>query len=170
MSLDAVELLMIEHLQCKSVAELQMTHSDFEKFRNFHSFLKNVHIEVEEKVVFPDLVAPLWDDSKIFSENVRKIAADHKLLDTLARNMIKWNEDGKQELYLERLPLYFKLLVDHNGREESDLFIRWKDVDKGVYRDASKEIYNIIDNFGLEKYRVAMNLTESALTYFLNQR
>jgi Uncharacterized conserved protein len=169
MSLDAVELLMIEHMQCKSVRETQLDHPDFEKFQKFHTFLKNVHIEVEEKVVFPDLVEPLWDDSKSFSETVRRTASDHKLLDTLAKNMIKWNESEQQERYLERLPLYYKLLVEHNEKEESDLFVRWKNVDKRVYTEASREILNIIEDFGIEKYRMTMNLTESAFAYFLNK-
>ncbi len=168
MTLNAVELLMVEHIQARSTQHIQQLDNSFDQFNNFHRFIKNVHIEVEEKIVFPDLIEPVWDDSKTFSETVRKIMADHKLIDTLAQNLIRWNEKEDKVLYAERLPLYYRLLVEHNEKEESDIFQRWKQLDQGVYLNASKEIFNIISSFGLDRYRDAMNLSQKELEYFLD--
>lgn len=167
MGVDAVQLLMIEHLQCKSMKALQDISQDHDRFVTFHEFLLNVHIEVEEKVVFPALSQPLWDDSRSYAKRVKQIAADHKLLDKLAKNLIRWKESGNEEIYGERIPLYYRLLVDHNQREETDLFGRWKEIDKSVYRTSEKEIYNIISSFGTERYRQAMNISESAFRYIV---
>lgn len=165
MGIDAVELLMIEHLQCKSMKNLQEISGDYGRFVNFHEFLVNVHIEVEEKVIFPALSMPVWADSRDYTGKIRQIAADHKLLDKLAQNLIHWKNGENYELYTERMPLYYRLLIEHNGREEAELFDRWKALDESVYRSTSKEIYNIISSFGVEKYRKAMNLSEGVFRY-----
>lgn len=165
MGIDAVELLMVEHLQCKSIKKLQETTVDYDRFVNFHEFLLNGHIVVEEKIVFPSLSLPLWDDSKDYTAKIKQIAADHKLLDKLAQNLIRWKESENEELYNERIPLYYKLLIEHNGREEDELFDRWQSLDKSVYISTSKEIYNIISSFGAEKYRLAMNFSEGVFHY-----
>ncbi len=165
MAADAVELLMVEHLQCKSFRKLQEVAPDFDRFVSFHEFLLNVHIEVEEKVVFPALYEPLWDDTDEYRATINLISADHKLLDKLARNLMRWKESGNEELYKERMPLYTRLLIEHNEKEESDIFGRWKQLDTGVYISASKEIENVVYSFGIENYRKAMNLSESAFNY-----
>ena len=165
MAADAVELLIIEHLQCKAFKKLQDVEPDFDRFVAFHEFLLNVHIEVEEKVVFPALYEPLWDDSKEYRATIDLISADHKLLDKLARNLVHWKESGNEEFYRERMPLYTRLLVEHNEKEESDIFKRWKSLDYYVYRSASKEIGSVISSFGIQNYRKAMNLSESAFNY-----
>lgn len=165
MGIDAVELLMIEHLQCKSIKSLQETSEDYDRFVTFHEFLLNVHIVVEEKVVFPSLSQPLWEDSRDYTKKIEQIAADHKLLDKLAQNLIHWKNGGNEELYHERMPLYYRLLIEHNGREEAELFDRWKSLDESAYKSASIEIYNIISSFGVDKYRQAMNISESVFRY-----
>lgn len=165
MTADAVELLIVEHLQCKAFRKLQDVSPDFERFREFHEFLLNVHIEVEEKIVFPALYEPLWDDSKEYRATINLVSADHKLLDKLAQNLVKWKEGGKEELYSERMPLYSRLLIEHNEKEESDIFSRWKKLDSSIYKSASKEINNVISSFGIENYRKAMDLTASAFNY-----
>ena len=162
---DAVELLLIEHLQCRSFRRLQDVSPDFERFVAFHQFLMDVHIEIEEKIVFPNLYEPLWEDADEYRATISKIAADHKLLDKLAGNLIQWKESGNEELYLERMPLYTRLLIEHNEREESDIFTRWRSLDNYVYRSASKEISSVISSFGVKNYRKAMGMTESAFNY-----
>lgn len=162
---DAVELLIIEHLQCKSMRILEGLSPDFDRFESFHDFLVNVHIEIEEKVVFPSLSQPLWEDSREYRAKIKQISADHKLLDTLAQNLIRWKNSQDEKLYRERLPLYYRLLAEHNEREETDLFGRWKNLDVAVYKTASMEIYNIISSFGRKRYKEAMNLTDSAFRY-----
>ncbi len=169
MVIDAVELLMIEHLQCKSMKDLQEKSGDYDRFVNFHEFLLNVHIVVEEKVVFPSLSSPLWDDSRNYKEKIKQIAADHKLLDKLAQNLIRWKDGGNEELYNTRMPLYYSLLTEHNGREEAELFHRWRSLDESVYKSTSREIYNIISSFGIDKYRQAMNFSESIFRYVFHE-
>ena len=61
---DLVEILMIEHLAMKRMKEKHVTGISNEEFSSFHGFLMNVHVEVEEKIVFPELIEPQWEDHK----------------------------------------------------------------------------------------------------------
>ena len=167
---DLVEILMIEHLAMKRMKEKQVTGISNEEFSSFHAFLMNVHVEVEEKIVFPELIEPQWDDQKQYAEKIEKIKADHKLINTLATNLKKWYDGGNIKTYNDRIPLYFRLLVDHNTLEEREVFPRWKDLNKfDESGKLAKECKNIIESYGEGDYLKMLDLSEGAFKYLFRK-
>ena len=163
---DIVEILMIEHLAMKRMKEKQVTGISNEEFSSFHGFLMNVHVEVEEKIVFPELIEPQWEDHKQYAEKIEKIKADHKLINTLATNLKKWYDGEDIKTYNDRIPLYFRLLVDHNTLEEREVFPRWKDLNNfDENGKLAKECMNIIETYGEDDYLKKMDLSEGAFRY-----
>ena len=163
---DIVEILMIEHLAMKRMKEKQVTGISNEEFSSFHGFLMNVHVEVEEKIVFPELIEPQWEDHKQYAEKIEKIKADHKLINTLATNLKKWYDGEDIKTYNDRIPLYFRLLVDHNTLEEREVFPRWKDLNNfDENGKLAKECMNIIETYGEDDYLKRIDLSEAAFRY-----
>ena len=166
---DLAEILMVDHLAIRNLSrELNGRPDNFE-LAGFHEYLMSCHVEIEEKIVFPVLKGGTWDDSMDFNSAVDRIRADHKLIDALAKNLIKWHQDGNVEMYSLRFPLYFKLLLDHNGNEDSDLFRRWERLDATEVRDAKKDAESIIDSFGRRKYLEIVGYTDAAFTYMFRR-
>ncbi|MGC8514735.1 MAG: hemerythrin domain-containing protein [Thermoplasmata archaeon] len=160
-----VEILTLEHLSISRTDVIRGSY-DYDSFVAFRSYLKECHIEIEEKICFPILEAFPFPDAKTFSGNVERIKADHKLIDTLAGNIIKWSGDGKTEMLETRLPLFYKLLTEHNTKEEDDLFPRWGLIDSQILKSSSREAMSIIDSFGRKEYMKIIGFNDSSLSYF----
>jgi hemerythrin superfamily protein len=60
---DLAEILMIEHLAIKKSKWIEEKTYENEAFVNFRSYVKECHIEVEEKVCFPIMEAYAFPDS-----------------------------------------------------------------------------------------------------------
>ena len=163
---DLAEVLMIEHLAIKQSKWLLEKQYDSDAFINFHSYVKECHIELEEKICFPVLESYPFADSKQFRERTERIKADHKLIDTLAVNIMKWHDSGNHDLVLERKPLFYKLLVDHNASEEVDIFPRWNQMDANELKSSMKDALSTIESFGIGKYIDATGINPSAFRYF----
>ncbi len=160
-----VEILTVEHLAISRTGVIRGSY-DPEGFVSFRAYMKECHIEIEEKICFPILEAYPFNDAKTFSANVERIKADHKLIDTLAGNIIKWSNDGKTEMLEGRLPLFYKLLTEHNTEEENDLFPRWDSIDSQILRSSSKDAMSIIDSFGRKEYMKIIGYNDSSFSYF----
>jgi len=167
---DLAEILMLEHFAIKEARWLVEKPFDSEKFIKFHSYLTNCHIEVEEKICFPLLEQSNFADSTVFNAHVERIRADHRLIDALAKNLLKWNESGNTELLKERIPLFYKLLVDHNASEEMDIFPRWVGIDKYAAKATVKDALTVIESFGRSEYMEVLGLNYSAFKYFFRDR
>lgn len=162
---DLAEILLVEHLAIRHISKTFTNPKDLEPFVEFHTYLKECHIEIEEKLLFPLLEAHYWDDSGEFNAKANRILADHRLIDTLSRNIINWHSSGDLELVTDRYPLYFKLLHDHNKREEESVFPRWSDLPQDEIKDTVKEAKSIIESFGTGKYLEMTGLTEHGFYY-----
>ena len=162
---DLAEILIMEHLAIKKAKWIVEQPYDPEAFTRFHSYVKACHIEVEEKICFPILESYSFPDAKQFRERAERIKADHKLIDTLAVNIMRWGEGGNTGLVAERMPLFFKLLVDHNASEETDLFPRWDSIDSKEMRSSINDAHSIIESFGEREYIEAVGLNESTFHY-----
>ena len=137
-----VEILTVEHLAISRIDVIRGSY-DYDSFVAFRSYLKECHIEIEERICFPILEAFPFPDTKAFSSNVERIKADHKLIDTLALNIIRWSEDGKTEMLETRLPLFYKLLTEHNTKEENDLSLyNRRSVRKSFIMKSTSEQYS----------------------------
>lgn len=163
---DLAEILMVEHLAIKESKWLIDRPYSNDAFTNFHSYVKECHIEVEEKICFPILESYSFPDAKQFRERVERIKADHKLIDTLAVNIMKWHDSGNEKLVGERMPLFYKLLVEHNASEEIDLFPRWNKMDNREIGSSVRDALSIIESFGIKRYIDATCLDESVFRYF----
>jgi hemerythrin superfamily protein len=160
-----VEILTVEHMSIRTMEVIRGSF-DYDSFVAFRSYLKECHIEIEEKICFPILETFQFPDAKAFSSKVERIKADHKLIDTLAVNIIRWTEDGKTEMLETRLPLFYKLLTEHNTKEENDLFPRWDLMDSEMLKSSSSDAMSIIDSFGRKEYMKIIGFNESSLSYF----
>ena len=167
---DLAEILILEHLAIKNAKWITSEPFDSGTFAAFHSYLKTCHIEVEEKICFPILESYSFPDAGKFRERVKRIKADHKLIDTLAVNIIRWDEAGDADLVAQRKPLFFRLLIEHNTSEEVDLFPRWDEIDSVEIRTSVSDAMSIIESFGVKEYMKATGLSESALGYLFRTR
>lgn len=163
---DLAEILMIEHLAIKHSKWLVENHYDNDVFRNFHDYITECHIELEEKICFPVLESFPFMDSKQFTERTNRIKADHKIIDTLALNILKWHESGDDNFVLERKPLFYRLLVDHNSSEEVHIFPRWNQINSIEMKSSMKDALSIIESFGIGEYIDATGISPSAFRYF----
>ncbi|MFG1519186.1 MAG: hemerythrin domain-containing protein [Thermoplasmataceae archaeon] len=163
---DLAEILMLEHFAIKNSRWLVDSPFDYERFTKFHSYLRACHIEVEESICFPLLEQTSFPDSTIFNNHVERIKADHKLIDTLAQNILKWYESGNTKTLAERMPLFYRLLVDHNASEETDLFPRWSNLDINTSKAAVRDALSLIESFGRSEYMEVLGINYSAFRYF----
>lgn len=162
---DLAEILMTEHLAIRHLRKSFTVTEDIDLFRDFHLYVKECHIEIEEKLLFPVLEAHNWEDSDEFSFKAEQIKADHRLLETLSENLLKWHEKGSTITFGQRFPLYFKLLVEHNSREEDYVFPRWAGITEDELKGTVKEAENIIKSFGKTEYLNITGMSEKAFEY-----
>lgn len=166
---DLVEVLIIDHLTIKHTGELFNPDSELGDFINFHSYLKQCHMEIEEKILFPALKKGVWGDERWFFLKIEQLIKDHKLLDDLVQNIIEWHRTGQLDLVREHIPLYFKILVDHNNSEESYIFGRWKQMPEEERYTALREAREVVRNFGLKRYLGVTELSEGAFHYMFGE-
>jgi hemerythrin superfamily protein len=156
---NAVEVIMYEHQSIRKLAEV-LDHGDkFDEFVLFNKYLKECHMEVEEEVLFPILAQGNFSDSLTFRARIDRVVADHRLIETLASNLQRWYGSGDVVLVWQRMPLYFKLLVEHNATEDSTLFPRWDEISGSITADSVKEAKNIILSFGKKDYLEATGMS-----------
>ncbi len=159
---DLAELLMFEHSSIRVVSREAKNDIAFDFFTGFNDYLVNDHVAVEEKILFPVIVDNDWADRQEFAKTVSRILADHKLIETLANNIIRWHESGNEDLYKRRMPDFFMILTDHNLSEEDQVFPRWKLVDEtrryGAIRDAIELIQSTDENNYFDKTGISAEL------------
>ena len=162
---DLAELLMMEHASIRVISFSSHGMDSLDNFVVFNNYLKNVHIDVEEKILFPLVVDFDWADRKEFEATVNRIKSDHRLIETLAENLIKWKESGKEELIALRLPLFYKTLTDHNNSEEGQIFPRWVYLDSENTRSALREALSVIESNSEELYEKVTGISHDLLDY-----
>ncbi len=143
--MDSVDVLLFEHsiirLKEKELTKIESAISDF---NDFNDFVVNCHAKHEDEIVFPILISKNQDD-KDYVSYVKRISADHKLIATLGNNIVSWIKEKNYEMLERRLPLYFKILLEHNSNEEKDIFVRWKPEYSVSYK-------KVILEYGVDKY------------------
>ena len=155
--MDAVELLMMEH----SALRIRSERNEFVNIMEFRIFLMDIHVSVEEKVVFPELVALGDSETK---KTVESLIADHKLLDKLYSNLIKW-KSGENPLYEQRIPLFYQTLTFHNSQEEKLVFPLWKSLEPEKAREDVKSALEIIRSAGIDIYKKETGISTEMIKY-----
>lgn len=165
---DIAEILMTEHACIRHIRDNFTLEDNGDLFVDFVDYLKLCHIEIEEKVLVPVLKEILDGDKLVFSKTVERIMADHRLLETLAQNIIKWREGPNFDIVKERSPLFFKLLVEHNNSEEVSIFPNWKNIDPIQDRDTVSQSKSIIESFGIRRYERITGISVEFLDYIFH--
>lgn len=123
-----------------------------DEFLNFHNFIVNCHARIEDEVVFPTLKEYYLRDFLEYAKLIEWVGNDHKLLEKLGDSIIQYGIRGEEENYRSRLELYFKILKDHNLREENQIFPNWfKDISENIRGICTSRSKKIIDRFFMEK-------------------
>ena len=163
--MDVVEVLMTEHTAIRNISGNLMIDSDSSDFQLFVEYLKKCHIEIEEKVFVPVMKQVYNGENADLIKNIDRIMADHKLLETLATNIIKWKNEENSEILKNRVPMFFRLLQDHNNSEEDSLFAYWKNIESEVKKNTVTEVGNIIESFGLNAYSGVTGISRDFFSY-----
>ncbi len=161
--MDLSEFLMMEHSDIRIIINTDFLH-EIDNFKTFTDFLVSDHINIEEKIYFPVILDKDWDDIEQFKKNVERVKNDHKLLETLAGNMINWKKNGKDDLFNLRLPLFYKTLEYHNNFEEDFIFSRWKHIEKNITQNAMEEALSAVEDLD-DKYLVFSGLSNNFKKY-----
>lgn len=98
---------MVDH----SALRIRAEKNEFLDMMEFRAFLMDIHVAIEEKVVFPELIS-LGDNQT--KKTIDGLIADHKLLDKLYSNLIKW-KGGENPLYEQSILLFYQTLTFHNS-------------------------------------------------------
>ena len=155
--MDAVELLMIDH----SALRIKSEDREIINMMEFRIFLMDIHVGIEEKVVFPELVLLGNSETK---KTIDSLIADHKLLDKLYSNLIKW-KSGENPLYEQRIPLFYQTLIFHNSQEEKLVFPLWKNLEPEVAKNDIKTALEIINASGVDTYMKETGISADMIKY-----
>ena len=155
--MDAVELLMIDH----SALRIKSEDREIINMMEFRIFLMDIHVGIEEKVVFPELVLLGNSETK---KTIDSLIADHKLLDKLYSNLIKW-KSGETPLYEQRIPLFYQTLTFHNSQEEKLVFPLWKNLEPEVAKNDIKTALEIINASGVDTYMKETGISADMIKY-----
>ena len=155
--MDAVELLMIDH----SALRIRSEDCEIVNMMEFRIFLMDIHVSIEEKIVFPELVSLGDNETK---KSIAGMIADHKLLDKLYTNLMKW-KSGENPIYEERVPLFYKTLTFHNSQEENLVFPLWKKLEPEMAKKDIKAALEIIDSSGIDVYIRETGISDDMIKY-----
>ena len=163
--MDVVEVLMTEHTAIRNTSGNLIIDSDSNDFQLFVEYLKNCHIEIEEKIFVPVMKQVYSGENADLIKNIDRIMADHRLLETLTTNIIKWKNEDNSEILKTRVPMFFRLLQDHNNSEEDSLFTHWKNIERDIKKNTVTEVGNIIESFGLDSYSRVTGISRDFFSY-----
>jgi hemerythrin superfamily protein len=158
--MDAVELLMVEHSGIRIIAEHNILQKSSSELIDFNKFLLNIHVNIEETVVFPLIEANDNTTAKL----INSFISDHKLIEKLFSNLSKWKL-SEDPLFEKRLPLFYKTLTEHNSNEENLLFPQWKNMDQEQQNTAVKNAHEIILSSDIENYVKETGISKKMMDY-----
>ncbi|MDG6928224.1 MAG: hemerythrin domain-containing protein [Nitrososphaerota archaeon] len=160
--MDPVDLLLYEH------SALRVLKSEWEggyqrvDFKTLNDFVVNHHARVEDIYVFPMIKASNPDDLDL-AKSVDRISADHKLIETLGSNIVKWINSNDIDMLKRRIPVYWKILSEHNMTEEKAVFYRLKGT-----LDSVNGIVESIKSFGIDEYIKITGISSSMLEMYFS--
>ncbi len=160
MFMDAVELLMVEHSGIRIIADHDILQNSSSELIDFNKFLLNIHVGIEETVVFPLIKENDGTTTKL----INSLISDHKLIETLFNNLYKWKL-SENPLFAVRLPLFYKTLTEHNSNEEDLLFPQWKNIDQEQQSNAMKSAHEIILSNDIENYVKETGISKKMMDY-----
>ena len=160
--MDLAELLMFEH----AVIRVRSEHIGIEGpfFEDMNRFVLKWHASIEDEVLFPLLQEHFSGKPEIVSD-INRIAADHKLIQTLGENLEKWKKEGNSKLFNERIGLYVRLIREHNDKEEESIFHLWKEIPEAARKETMSRAIKALKSGVLDWYTVYTGLSPRMLDY-----
>ncbi|MEM0097155.1 MAG: hemerythrin domain-containing protein [Conexivisphaerales archaeon] len=160
--MDPIDLLLYEHSALR-VLKFEWE-SGYQRigFKNINDFVINHHARVEDLYVFPKIKVSNPDDADL-AKNIDRISADHKLIETLGNNIVKWIDNNDTDMIERRIPVYWKILAEHNMSEEKTIFYRLRS-DLG----SVDGIIESIKSFGINEYIKITGISSLMLEIYLS--
>jgi len=161
--MNTIDLLLYEHSALRVLkVEWENGYQRLD-FKRVNDFVVNHHAMIEDIYVFPQIKASNSSDVDLI-KIIDRISADHKLIATLGNNIVKWINDNDIEMIKRRIPLYWKILYDHNLLEENKVFFR----SKGKI-DNVDGIIKSIKSFGIDDYIKITGISSTMLEVYFSQ-
>ncbi len=164
-----LEMLRAEHIALKQRVSNATSYEVYESFSEIKEFLFKVHIMTEDLILFPRLLAYRRMPEDLV-EKVRRMSADHRLLERLADNLVDWRIHGKEKLFTERSQLFFDTLIQHNNKEDLQIFSREEVSDYPESFEADLEVWEIVKKYGVQKYEEFVKVSDDFLANVLRLR
>lgn len=136
---------MIEH-QALRLHFRYIRETNFNSIYEIEEFVRKCHARIEEEIVFPKL-----NEVDQIKQNLSRLSADHKLIDTIGDQIKLRTAQGDLETLKKRVLLYVNTVESHNSSEESLIFQYWK-VGETTEKETVSGARKIIDEFGLNRY------------------
>lgn len=158
---NVIEMLRLEHEAMENHSRNLTPENSEEIFASTLDFLFNVHMTVEEEVLFPAIEREVHMGDEIM-EGVRKISHEHRLLRNVSAKLTALIPDDRDQFY-KRLPVFFNTLVRHN-REEEELLFNAGEV-SGMPESYSSDaaVWKIVRKYGVTKYQLYTGTSDSFL-------
>lgn len=121
-------------------------------------FLVRVHAKLEDEQVFPALQKACGQGE--FGNTLGRLAADHRLLETLGQTIVGRGRGFHKQLLEERFGQFEKILLEHNMSEEA-LYQRMVDAcGLAAVEEALRPIdpQKVVEGFGKQRYLEFMEL------------
>lgn len=159
---NVIEMLKTEHLAIRTKINKITPENKYESFLELRDFVFNVHAMTEDLVFFPRMLAYLRMPDDLV-ETIRRISADHKLLEKLSDNLIKWKAERRDDLIESRIDLFFETLYEHNQKEEEEIFSRDEIYEYPKSYEVNLEIWEIVRKYGVSKYERYVGVSDDFL-------
>jgi hemerythrin superfamily protein len=143
--MNIIEQLMVEHVALRLRFHLA-TQSATESIYEVEDFVRNCHAKIEDEIVFPKL-----RDIPEAKQNLSRLEADHRMIDTIGDQIKLRTAQGELEILRKRISLYMNTIESHNASEESLVFPYWK-VSDSEEIEATRRARSVIESFGLDRY------------------
>lgn len=165
--INVIEMLKTEHLAIRTYINKLTPENKYETFLGLRDFVFNVHVMTEDMVFFPRMLAYLRMPDDLV-ETIRRISADHKLLENLSDNLVKWKAEGRNDIVESRIDLFFETLAEHNRKEEEEIFSRDEIYEYPKSYEVNLEIWDIVRKFGVSRYETYVGVSDDFLINILN--
>ncbi len=132
-------------------------------------FVFKMHAITEDSIFFPRVMAFRRMPDEI-TGIIKRLSADHLLLEKLHTNMIDWKLHGRDQLYQDRVGLFLETLVEHNMKEEEEVFSRDEVLEYPESLEADQEVWDAVKKYGVTRYEDFVGVSDSFLSTKLKLR
>lgn len=164
--INVIEMLKTEHLAIRTQVNRITPDNRYDIFLGLRDFVFNMHAMTEDMIFFPRMLAYLRMPDDLV-ETIRRISADHKLLEKLSENLMKWKSEGRNDMVESRIGLFFETLLEHNRKEEEEIFSRDEVYEYPKSYEVNIEIWDIVRKFGVSRYEQYVGVSDDFLINIL---